>query len=102
MKSNSKNTQSFRFVLLLAMLCLSGSLVFAQNKAEQKMKNKDFCSNHNYSNGDKVSHRETREMTTTAGNVVNVDARRNGGIRVKGENRSDVLIRACVQSGLDD
>jgi hypothetical protein len=98
MKSNSKNTQSFRFVLLLAMLCLSGSLVFGQNKAEQKMKNKDFCSNNNYSNGDKVSHRETREMTTSAGNLVNVDARRNGGIRVKGENRSDVLIRACVQT----
>jgi hypothetical protein len=98
MKSNSKNTQSFRIVLLLTMLCLSGSLVFSQTKAEQKMKNKDFCSDHNYSNGDKVSHKETRELTASAGNLVNVDARRNGGIRVKGENRSDVLIRACVQT----
>jgi DUF4097 and DUF4098 domain-containing protein YvlB len=98
MKSNSVNPQSFRSVFLLAIICLSGSVVFGQNKADEKAKNKDFCSNYNYSNGDKITYRETREVNAPAGSVVNVDARRNGGIRVKGENRSDVLVRACIQA----
>ena len=98
MKSNSVSTQSFRFVLLLSIICLFGSLAFGQNKAEQKIKNKEFCSNHNYSSDNKISYKETREVNIPAGNLVNVDARRNGGIRVKGENRSDVLVRACVQT----
>ena len=98
MKSISVTTQSFRFVLLLAICCSLGSIVFGQNKAEQKTKNKEFCSNYNYSSDEKISYRETREMTMAAGSLVNVDARRNGGIRVKGENRSDVLVRACVQT----
>jgi hypothetical protein len=38
-----------------------------------------------------------------AGSLVSVDGQRNGGIRVKGENRSDVLVRACVQTnGVSD
>ena len=98
MKSISVTTQSFRFVLLLAICCSLGSIVFGQNKAEHKMKNKEFCSNYNYSSDEKISYRETREMMMAAGSLVNVDARRNGGIRVKGENRSDVLVRACVQT----
>ena len=98
MKSNSINTQSFRFVLLLSIICLSGSFAFGQNKAEQKVKNKDFCSNHNYTSDDKISYKESREVNMAAGSLVNVDALRNGGIKVRGENRSDVLVRACVQT----
>ncbi|HXG86684.1 MAG TPA: DUF4097 family beta strand repeat-containing protein [Pyrinomonadaceae bacterium] len=37
-------------------------------------------------------------MTMNAGSLLNVDGQRNGGIQIKGENRSDVLIRACVQT----
>jgi len=98
MKFNLVTMQSFRFVLLLAICCSLGSIALGQNKAEQKTKNKEFCSNYNYSSDNKISYRETREMIMAAGSLVNVDARRNGGIRVKGENRSDVLVRACVQT----
>ena len=98
MKSISVNTQSFRYVLLLAIFCLSGSIVFGQNKAEQKTKNKEFCSNYNYSNDEKISYKETREVNIPAGSLVNVDGKRNGGIKVRGENRSDVLVRACIQT----
>ena len=38
-----------------------------------------------------------RETTVPAGDV-NVDGKRNGGISIKGENRADVLVRACVQA----
>lgn len=70
-------------------------------KAEHKYK--EFCSNNNWSNGDKVSVNDLRESTISAGGSLNIDAGRNGGIAVKGENRSDVLLRACVQAwGISD
>lgn len=98
MKFNSTIAQSFRYILLLTLLCTSSSIVFGQDKAEIKTKNRDFCSSNNYTSDDKVSYKETREVTVPAGSLVNVDGKRNGGIKVKGENRSDVLVRACVQT----
>jgi hypothetical protein len=94
MKAFSDNTPFFRYVLLLAILCLSGCSIFAQERTEKS----GFCENYNYSSGDKISHREVRESTLPGGGLVNVDARRNGGIQVRGENRSDVLVRACIQT----
>jgi len=103
MKSNLMTTQFYRYALALVIICLPGLIVSAQNSAEYKTKNKEFCQNYNYSNSDKVSYKETREITLSAGSLVNVDGRRNGGIRVKGENRSDVLVLACVQTvGITD
>jgi len=98
MESNSATTQSFRYVLLLTLFCLSGSIALSQTKAESKMKNKEFCSNYNYSSDEKISYKETREVNISAGSLVNVDGKRNGGIKVRGENRSDVLVRACIQT----
>ncbi|HEY0050816.1 MAG TPA: hypothetical protein VGB68_16100, partial [Pyrinomonadaceae bacterium] len=96
MKVYSGSTPFFRYALLAVVLCLCGSSAFAQEKSEKRG---NFCENYNYSSGDdKISHREVRESTLSAGSLVNVDARRNGGIRVRGENRSDVLVRACVQT----
>ncbi len=95
MKINSGNTF---FVLVTAILFLSGAAVFAQDKNDKSGKNRDFCSNYNYSSGDKVSYKEIRETTLRAGSLLNVDGGRNGGIKVKGEDRNDVLIRACVQT----
>ena len=48
--------------------------------------------------GDKVSVSDLREMTIPAGGTITVDAGRNGGVGVKGEDRNDVLVRACVQT----
>lgn len=87
-----KNKAYFCCFLLLTIFCLFS---FAQDKAERKMK--QFCSN-NWSNGDSVSFHEVRETTLSAANLLTVDGRRNGGIRVIGENRNDVLVRACVQT----
>ncbi|NOT46223.1 MAG: DUF4097 family beta strand repeat protein [Acidobacteria bacterium] len=71
-------------------------------KAEYKEKHKEFCSN-NWSNGDKISTSDLREMTIPATGSLAVDGGRNGGVAVKGENRSDVAIRACVQAwGVSD
>jgi len=94
-KVNSGNTF---FVLGLAILFLSGTVVFAQDKNDKSVKNKGFCENYNYSSGDKVSYKEVRETTLRAGSLLNVDGGRNGGIKVKGEERGDVLVRACIQT----
>jgi hypothetical protein len=61
-------------------------------------KSKEFCSNNNWGNDDKVSINELREINLPASGKIEVDGARNGGISVKGENRSDVLVRACVQA----
>jgi len=61
-------------------------------------RNKEFCSQNNWNNGDKVSFNELREINLPASGKIDVDGARNGGISVKGENRSDVLVRACVQA----
>lgn len=98
MISDFLNTRFFRLFLTAMFFCFSNIIVFGQNKAENKIKTRDFCSNYNYSSNDKVSYKEMREVNLPAGNLINVDGGRNGGIQVKGENRSDVLVRACVQT----
>lgn len=92
-----KNKSYFYFFLLSAIVCLSSFAAFAQDKEERKMKQKDFCSG-NWSGDGKISFHEAREMTVSPTPLLTVDGKRNGGIRVIGENRSDILVRACVQT----
>jgi hypothetical protein len=100
-----------RFGLFAIMFFVCGGVVISQEAAEKaykaekaekafkaEHKNKEFCSNNNWSNGDKVSVTDLREMTIPASGTLNIDGGRNGGVKVKGENRSDVLLRACVQA----
>lgn len=93
-----------------ALLFLSTTILFGQEKEKvekldkhaykaEKMNN-EFCSADNWSNGngDRVSFRELREMTLPASGSLAVDGGKNGGIKVKGSDRSDILVRACVQT----
>src|SRR5215470_5459264 len=55
-----------------------------------------------WSDGNKAQFCEIREMTlAAAGGVLSVDGHRNGGISVKGGDRSDILVRARVQTRAD-
>lgn len=87
-------------VLVICLLC--GLIASGQTKLDVKEKikekNANFCSDQNWSSDNKESFRDLREMTIPAGGTLSVDSGRNGGISVKGENRSDVLVRACVQA----
>ena len=47
-------------------------------------------------NGDRASFCEVREETISGVNPLDVDAGRNGGIRVRGWDRGDVLVRARI------
>lgn len=66
MKSDLIFTQITRCFLAAAVCCLLGIIVSGQTKAEEKVKNRAFCQDYNYSNGDKVPFRETREFTVSA------------------------------------
>jgi hypothetical protein len=44
------------------------------------------------------NHCEIREQTAPAGGTITVDAGKNGGVSVKGWDRSEVLIRTMVQT----
>jgi DUF4097 and DUF4098 domain-containing protein YvlB len=67
-------------------------------KAYKEHKERTFCGGDSWNNGEKVSAKDLRESTVAATGGLTVDGGRNGGVSVKGENRSDVLVRACVQA----
>ncbi|MBK8304594.1 MAG: DUF4097 family beta strand repeat protein [Chloracidobacterium sp.] len=91
MKTKFRDLPHFTVALLTLILGIGAVSAFGNTA-------KGFCDNDNWSNGDNVTFKELREMTAPAGGTITVDGRQNGGISVRGENRSDVLIRACVQT----
>jgi hypothetical protein len=101
MKTFTYITLFLKLALAVSLVFVCTSILFSQDKAEykfeHKLKNKEFCSNNNRSSG-KFSFNEVREITLPASGSLSVDGGKNGGIRVKGENRSDVLVRACIQT----
>jgi DUF4097 and DUF4098 domain-containing protein YvlB len=67
-------------------------------KDKLRQKERSFCTGDNWSNDDRVSFRDLREMTIPATGSLTVDAGRNGGIHVIGSDRNDTVVRACVQT----
>lgn len=99
----SRNLKYIATAFVAAAIGVTAANVYGQSaSAGEKSKNKDeyrgFCSNNNWGSDEKVSSNDLREMTIPASGSINVDAGKNGGIGVVGEDRSDVLIRACVQA----
>ena len=84
----------FGYALFIAIILTFGSVSYGQEKTK---KVREFCSD-DWSNDNKVSFNEIREMTLRPTSLLDVDAGHNGGIRIKGENRSDILVRACVRT----
>jgi hypothetical protein len=110
MKISSLISLIFKAALAIAVALVSTAILFGQEKpekaekaakaakAEYKEKSKGFCSSGDSWNGDRVGFKELREMTVPASGSITVDGGRNGGIHVRGQNRSDILVRACVQT----
>jgi hypothetical protein len=76
------------------IICIGNIIIVAQGKSEKRT----FCSENNWSWNDRESVNELREVTIAAVGSLTVDGKNNGGISVKGENRSDISIRSCVQA----
>jgi hypothetical protein len=83
-----------RSVLGAAVLSLMTVAAFAQ---EDKSKGSMSCRD-NWHNDRLIGHCEIREQTVPAGGTLTVDARKNGGISIKGWDRNEVLVRSKVQS----
>lgn len=101
----SRNLRHLATACVAAMIGIGAVNVTGQNIAKvvaktgtSNYKVRGFCENNNWSGGGRVSVSDLREMTVASTGSVNVDAGQNGGISVKGEDRSDVLVRACVQT----
>ena len=91
-ESNTSEDDMTKFAAPIALLLGASCLPAFQPKP---------ALNCNNQNGDqrRASFCEVREETVAAaGGVIGVDARQNGGISVKGWDRSDVLVRAQVRT----
>ncbi|MEO7539409.1 MAG: hypothetical protein ABIV21_05240 [Pyrinomonadaceae bacterium] len=62
---------------------------------------RSFCSDDDWSSDGRASFKDLRETKMAATGSLTVDSGQNGGISVKGEDRSDVLVRACVRAWED-
>lgn len=108
MKTTSLVLLVIKLALATTLLVLSTTILFGQEKEKlekldkvaklEKVNNYEFCSSDTWSNGDKVGFKDLREMTIPASGSLTVDSGKNGGIKVKGSERSDILVRACVQT----
>jgi hypothetical protein len=81
--------------LSMAALCLMGLSGLASRQSNHSH---SLACDDQWSDSNKAQHCEMRETTVPAGGVLSVDGQRNGGISIKGADRSDVLVRARVQS----
>ena len=81
---------------------LAGVAIYGQDGSYKnkthKSESRSFCSDDDWSSNGRVSYRDLREIKLPAASSIAVDGGQNGGISVKGEDRSDILVRACVQA----
>lgn len=85
------NLPKASYGLALLIICLAAATGLAAPHG-------GFCENYKHSNGKKVAFNDLREITLPNLSLLEVDGKRNGGIKVTGENRADILIRACVRT----
>jgi DUF4097 and DUF4098 domain-containing protein YvlB len=79
--------------ILIAAMCLAPAAL-----AQEKSMNCDDDG----SRGNRGHYCEIREVTVPASGSLDVDGGVNGGISIKGANRSDILVRSKVQAYQDD
>jgi len=84
------------------MTILAAAIGTAQPRTSPAARPDTWCENAS-SDDDRVTRCEVREATIPGFNQIDVDAGRNGGIRVHGSDRGDVLVRSrIVASGATD
>ena len=83
-----------RILFVAASLSLMSAFTFAQDKSRGSLACRD-----NWYSDRLMGHCEIKEQTVAAGGTITVDARKNGGVSVKGWDRNEVLVRARIQTG---
>lgn len=83
-----------RIVFIAATLSVMSVLAWGQDKSRGSLTCRD-----NWYSDRLMGHCEIKEQTVAAGGAITVDARKNGGVSVKGWDRNEVLVRARIQTG---
>jgi len=104
-------TRFARTTFLNFAICATGFicvLLLPTQLNAQETRQYNFCDgdNNRYSVSRRgrqlVTHSELKEKTLPSGRgVISVDGRQNGGVRVEGWDKNEVLVRACVQASAD-
>src|SRR5436189_5024901 len=90
-------THAIRYFLLGLALAGFAASVTAQPKTDKKSGGSFQCRDSN-SDDRLISHCEIKEQTVSAGGLVTVDGKQNGGISIKGWERNEVLVRAKIET----
>ena len=80
-------------ILAAALLGLAGFTVEAQSRSQERGLRCD-----DNSQSDRPSNCAIKEMTIPAAGAINIDGGLNGGASVRGSDRSDIFIRAKIQT----
>ncbi|MGI8735137.1 MAG: DUF4097 family beta strand repeat-containing protein [Pyrinomonadaceae bacterium] len=80
-------------VFVAATLSVSGAVALANGDKDGSLSCRD-----NWYSDRLVGQCEIREQKLPAGGVLTVDARRNGGVSIKGWDQNEILVRARVQA----
>src|SRR3954447_20628889 len=83
---------------LAAAFVAAGS---AQSRDRNNARTAAMSCNDRHESDDRATHCEIREDTVGGATPLDIDAGRNGGIRVRGWDRGDVLVRARIEAYAD-
>jgi hypothetical protein len=83
---------------------VDNSLLRSNKTEKAQNKTSEFCSRtDSFNNGSGVTTLDRREMSLPIRSFITVDAKPHGSIEIRGGERSDILVRACVQTwGISD
>ena len=81
-----------------AALVAAGSAQSRRDSTRDTGRSAAMSCNDRNDNDDRATHCEVREDTIGGANPLDIDAGRNGGIRVRGWDRGDVLVRSRIQA----
>lgn len=82
-----------------ALIIVMTTVLFACSAAAQRGERSLSCDQNWGGRGDGERHCEMKELPLAAsGGVIKVDGRQNGGVSVKGWDRSEILVRAKVEA----
>jgi len=82
-----------RIVFIAATMSVMSVLGLAQDKSRGSLTCRD-----NWYSDRLMGHCQIKEQTVAAGGAITVDARKNGGVSVRGWDRNEVLVRARIQT----
>jgi hypothetical protein len=84
-----------------AALVAAGSAQSRNRDTRESTRAGTLACNDRNNNRDRATHCEVREDTIGGANPLDIDAGRNGGIRIRGWDRGDVLVRTRIEAYAD-